>query len=158
MININEKEYISFDASTKVTSSEITINKNNLKYLKDFKLNLIPRGSGLSYSLLSAGKKNLSVKFNENKFILNKNTLIVKISSSYSLGESVKRLMNEGFSFYVLPGHPNITIGGAISCDVHGKSQNKYGNFGQYVKKFKLYHPKKGIIECSKKKIIIFLI
>ena len=47
---------------------------------------------------------------------------------------------------------PNVTIGGAISCDVHGKNQNKYGNFGQYVKSLKLYHPKKGIIECSQDK------
>ena len=152
MIKINERKYISFDASTKVSSSEITVNKSNLNYLKKLKSNLIPRGSGLSYSLVSAGEKILSVKFNEKIFILNKNKLLVKISTSASIGESVERLMNEGFSFYVLPGHPNITIGGAISCDVHGKNQNKYGNFGQYIKKFKLYHPKKGIIECSKTK------
>ncbi len=97
-------------------------------------------------------EKILSVKFNEKNFTLNKNKLLVKISASNSIGESVERLMNEGFSFYVLPGHPKITIGEARSCDVHGKNQNKYGNFGQYVKKFKLYHPKKGIIECSKTK------
>ena len=94
----------------------------------------------------------MSVKLNDNKFVLDKNERVVKISSNCMLGESTKKLINDGFSFFVLPGHPNVTIGGAISCDVHGKNQNKYGNFGQYVKSLKLYHPKKGIIECSKDK------
>lgn len=152
MYPINKKNYISFDSSTKITSNEIELNRKNISHLNEFNLDLIPRGSGLSYSLLSAGKDTLSVKLNDNKFVIDENEELVKISSNYMLGESTKKLINDGFSFYVLPGHPNVTIGGAISCDVHGKSQNKYGNFGQYVKTIKLYHPKKGFIECSKEK------
>jgi len=150
LLKIKKKNFISFDSTIELSSREIEIKKNDIHDLKQVKSNLIARGSGLSYSLISASEEAISIKLKQKEITLNINKKSILISSDYCLGEATKYLMERGYRLHVLPGHPNITIGGAIACDVHGKSQNKFGNFGNYVKSIKLYHPDKGFMACSK--------
>ena len=52
----------------------------------------------------------------------------------------------------VTPGSKNITLGGMIAANVHGKNHHKVGSFGKYVISFKILDNKNRLISCSKTK------
>ena len=43
------------------------------------------------------------------------------------------------------PGYPEITLGGCIAGDVHGKNQHVAGNFRHCVRAIRLWHPDHGV-------------
>ena len=109
---------------------------------KDF----IPRGSGSSYVLASAGHHSQSVCSEHFNRILSwdPNSGEIEVESGMTLGHLLQFLISHGFWFPVLPGHADITVGGALAFNIHGKSQSNHGLFGAHVQSFKLFHPDHG--------------
>ena len=54
------------------------------------------------------------------------------------------------WSIYSIPGSLDVTIGGCIGNDVHGKDSFKFGNFGENVIEIEVILSDKKIIKCSK--------
>lgn len=76
-----------------------------------------------------------------------KNLLIC--SSNLTLKEILIEIIPKGYFLPVVPGTKNITIGGAIANDIHGKNHHSAGSFGNFVKNIKIYRSDFGVIDCN---------
>ena len=118
----------------------------------------IPRGAGLSYAPASFGKDKLIRDMCSFARILefDESSKIVVVEA----GISLKKLLTWSFSkqlfLPVLPGQPEITVGGCVAANVHGKNPYKDGTFMEHVEWIELSHPTLGtkIISRSNEKKI----
>ena len=118
----------------------------------------IPRGAGLSYAPASFGKDKLIRDMCSFDRILefDESSKIVVVEA----GISLKKLLTWSFSkqlfLPVLPGQPEITVGGCVAANVHGRNPYKDGTFMEHVEWIELSHPTLGtkIISRSNEKKI----
>lgn len=112
---------------------------------------VITRGAGLSYcnaGVVAGGCTVLSTRFN--RFLaFDKERYIIRVEPGVSLGELFEFAVTHSLMPPVLPGHPRITVGGALAMNAHGKNQFRTGNFGDHVRHLTLYHPRYGELSCS---------
>ena len=117
---------------------------SNTKYLAN--------GLGRSYgdvglnedgTLINTGSLNKIISFDKELGILN-------CQAGLSFEEILNTIVPEGWFLPVVPGTRNITIGGALANDIHGKNHHKDGTFGNYVESFKLLRSDGNILKCSK--------
>ena len=112
----------------------------NLSLLKDFLKNLdsnsiISRGLGRSYGDSAQLDKEKVVKLTNFKDIkLNEEKRTVTVQAGASFDELLSFLVPKGFFLPVSPGTRFVTVGGAISSDVHGKNHHIDGSFGKNLK------------------------
>ena len=62
----------------------------------------------------------------------------VRVSAGTSLVRLLRELMALGRMLPVLPGTGQVTVGGAIAADVHGKNHHRQGSFGQWTRSMEL--------------------
>ena len=60
-------------------------------------------------------------------------------TSNYTFREISEFLIKKGLFFNVTPGSSSVTIGGAISNDVHGKNHHIDGTFTNYLREMTHY-------------------
>ncbi len=100
---------------------------------------LIARGLGRSYG--DAGQLNNGTVINLHAFHhihLDSSKGLVTAGSGVSLDALLKEIVPAGFFLPVTPGTRNVTIGGAIAADVHGKNHHLDGSFGNHVRQLTL--------------------
>jgi decaprenylphospho-beta-D-ribofuranose 2-oxidase len=106
----------------------------------------IPRGSGLSYVPASFGHdvlvRDLSLFNRILEFDIRQKTIVVE--PGITLNELLGFVSKEKLYFPVLPGYPDISVGGCVAANAHGKNPLKYGSFKEYVIWLELFHPKSG--------------
>tara|TARA_A100001388_G_scaffold213371_1_gene163774 strand:+ start:803 stop:2179 length:1377 start_codon:yes stop_codon:yes gene_type:complete len=98
------------------------------------KNSLISRGLGRSYG--DAAQLNNRTVINLNCFqhiYLNKEQGIVNAGGGVSFDNLLKKIIPQGFFLPVSPGTRNVTVGGAIAADVHGKNHHINGSFGNHI-------------------------
>lgn len=112
----------------------------------------ISRGAGLSLSAASFGADSISVSHKRFGRILDfhSDTGEVEVEAGIRLFELHNFLISKGYFLVVQPGHGQISIGGCIAADIHGKNQLKDGTFLEQVISLKLFHPSHGILELSR--------
>lgn len=110
------------------------------------------KGAGLSYALASAKTETptIDLKCFNRLLEFNQNTGLLKIEAGARLGETLAWSVKRGFNISILPGHPDITVGGCVAFNVHGKSQFSTGNFENIVEALTVFHPDHGEIACSR--------
>jgi decaprenylphospho-beta-D-ribofuranose 2-oxidase len=113
---------------------------------------LIPRGAGLSYVAASFGDGVRSIGLDRFDRILafNASERWIEVEAGISLGKLYSFCGRHGLGLPVQPGHPQITIGGCIAGNVHGKNQFREGLFGGHVLGLRLFHPRHGMLELSR--------
>jgi decaprenylphospho-beta-D-ribofuranose 2-oxidase len=65
-------------------------------------------------------------------------TRMVDVDGGVSLDQLMKAALPLGLWVPVLPGTRQVTIGGAIGCDIHGKNHHSAGSFGNHVRSMDL--------------------
>jgi decaprenylphospho-beta-D-ribofuranose 2-oxidase len=60
------------------------------------------------------------------------------VTASSRIGSLVDHIVQAGFFLPVTPGTRNVTVGGAIAADVHGKNHHVDGSFGVHVQRLLL--------------------
>ena len=109
------------------------------------------RGSGLSYCLASTGDGATTISSAAFDRILGFDEAegTVRVEAGITVGDVLRFAVDHDRYLPVLPGHPAISIGGCVACNIHGKTQRSTGNFGEHVVALTLIHPDHGTIVCS---------
>lgn len=77
------------------------------------------------------------------------NTGVVVAESGMLLAEVLRQAIPRGWFLAVAPGTQQVTLGGAVANDVHGKNHHLRGTFGRHVLAFELLRSEGGLMHCS---------
>ena len=88
-------------------------------------------------------------KLNKNKDY-NKNEGIISVESGVKLKDIIDKTIIDGWFIHSCPGWMEITVGGAIVSNVHGKDCHKFGNFCNQLVSIKTINSELVINEIKK--------
>lgn len=111
---------------------------------------IIPFGNGRSYGDSALNKFMIQYQSSKQSIELNTKTGIVDVNAGVQLGELIEYSLQYGWFPPVVPGTKFVTVGGAISADVHGKNHHIDGCFSQHVISMNIMLADGDIIHCSK--------
>jgi decaprenylphospho-beta-D-ribofuranose 2-oxidase len=69
---------------------------------------------------------------------INSDTRLIDVDAGVNLDQLMRAALPFGLWVPVLPGTRQVTIGGAIACDIHGKNHHSAGSFGNHVRSMDL--------------------
>ncbi len=126
--------------------------KGLLNHSRISKQTVIARGLGRSYGDASLQKTVFSSR-KLNRFLSweEKRAELV-LEAGVSLEEILRIFVPKGFILPVLPGTKWVSVGGAISSDVHGKSHHRDGSFSSWVNWIEVLLASGKVIRCSRLK------
>ena len=96
---------------------------------------VIARGMGRSYGDPAQNGGGLVIDMQPLNKIheINPDTAIVDVDGGVTLDQLMRAAIPYGLWVPVLPGTRQVTIGGAIGPDIHGKNHHSAGSFGDHV-------------------------
>ena len=105
------------------------------------------RGGGYSYAPASIGTDTLHIDMRAWKGVVDfdRASGLLEAEAGVSLGDVHRLATPAGWHLPSQPGYPEITLGGCIAGDVHGKNQHVAGNFRHCVRSIRLWHPDHGV-------------
>ena len=100
-----------------------------------FKRGIVARGLGRSYGDHACNGGGIVVDMTALNHIhsISAETAIADVDAGVSLDQLMKAALPFGLWVPVLPGTRQVTVGGAIGSDIHGKNHHSAGSFGNHV-------------------------
>ena len=115
----------------------------------------IPRGAGRSFGDVSLPDHSASIQLNpggeSSRVRLDPESGVVVCSAAASLDEVLRVTVPQGWIIPTLPGASQITIGGAIAADAHGKNHFSRGSIADHLIRFSLMLASGEIITVDRK-------
>ncbi len=101
---------------------------------------IVARGLGRSYGDVAQNSGGLVVDMTPLNQIhaIDPDAATVDVDAGVSLDDLMRAALPHGLWIPVLPGTRQVTVGGAIGCDVHGKNHHSAGSFGNHVASMEL--------------------
>lgn len=110
---------------------------------------MIARGMGRCYGDASLGERVLSTLPHDRFLSFDEGTGDLECQAGTVLGTIVETFVPRGWFLPVTPGTRFVTVGGAISADVHGKNHHIDGSFCRHVRSLRVMTADGGIVNCS---------
>ena len=108
-----------------------------------FRNSVIARGLGRSYgdAAQCAGGTVIDTSGFDSIGVIDPSTGLVEVGSGTSLDALIRTSLPLGWFIPVSPGTRQVTVGGAIAADVHGKNHHREGSFCSYVNSLTVVTP-----------------
>lgn len=121
--------------------------------LKSSQLISIARGSGGSYGDAALNAQGEVILTNRlDRFLeFDAHKGVLSVESGISLAKILKLIVKYGWFLPVMPGTAEVSIGGCIATDIHGKNHSHAGSLGQHVISLQLIIATGEKINCSAK-------
>jgi len=117
---------------------------------------VIAFGNGRSYGDASL-QSNVVLTRRFNKFLsFDEATGSLCCQAGVLLSEILDVFVPRGWFLPVTPGTKQITIGGAIAADVHGKNHHVDGSFGQHIRSMEVMRNDGSVVTCSPQENVDF--
>ena len=114
----------------------------------------LTRGLGRAYgdaALPAAGDLRVAGSVRADRILdFNEHTGELVAEAGFPLDALYRIFLPRGFFTPVTPGTRFVTLGGMVSCDVHGKNHHRDGTFGRYVQSLKIRVAGGSIVTCSR--------
>lgn len=111
---------------------------------------ITPRGLGRSYGDSALGANVVSSSRLDKFISFDSENGLLHCQSGVSMGEILAVVLPQGWFLPVLPGTQYVTVGGAISSDIHGKNHHIDGCFSECVEEFTLALAEGEFKVCSR--------
>lgn len=111
---------------------------------------LIARGNGRCYGDAALGTHVLSTLALNRVLSFDTENGLIACEAGVLLSDLLPLIVPKGWFFHVTPGTKNITVGGAIASDVHGKNHLTKGCFSNYLLYFDLMDAEGRVLRCSR--------
>lgn len=113
--------------------------------------NLIARGLGRSYGDAAQRTGGAAVVTTRCSSVhwLDADNGIIRADAGVSIGQIINQFTPKGWFVPVTPGTRQVTVGGAIAADIHGKNHHVDGSFGEHVLAMRLRLASNEIITLS---------
>src|ERR1700731_530189 len=101
---------------------------------------VIARGLGRSYGDNAQNGGGLVIDISGLNRIrsINSDDGLVDMDAGVNLAQLMRAALPLGLWVPVLPGTRQVTVGGAIACDIHGKNHHSAGSFGDHIRSIEL--------------------
>lgn len=101
---------------------------------------IVARGLGRSYGDVAQNAGGIVVDMTPLNRIhgIDPDAATVDVDAGVSLDDLMRAALPHGLWIPVLPGTRQVTVGGAIGCDIHGKNHHSAGSFGDHVASLQL--------------------
>ena len=113
--------------------------------------NLIARGLGRSYgdAAQRSGGSVLITSECTNVQWIDRQAGLVRADAGVTIGQLISQFTPKGWFVPVTPGTRQVTVGGAIAADIHGKNHHVDGSFGQHVQSLRMRLASDEVITLS---------
>ena len=112
---------------------------------------LIARGNGRSYGDAALNPElTLSMLAMDRLITFDANRGVLSCEAGVLLADLLQLYAPQGWFPPVVPGTAEVTVGGMIASDIHGKNHHRDGSFGSHVESLRLATGNGDILTCSR--------
>ena len=111
----------------------------------------LPVGLRRSYgdSNLNPGGRIIDMSGLDRMIAFDRSTGVMRAEAGVSLSQCLRVLVPAGWFLPTTPGTRFVTLGGAVANDVHGKNHHSAGNFGNSVRRLRLWRTDGSVSEIA---------